>query len=133
MLKDRYFNSTTSRKFQTFEKFLARINSSIINFLFVFIYLIVASACATSQAEAPKNLKTGAEQTNLYLSDLKGKTVALVVNHTSTIGKTHLADSLIALGIKIKTIFAPEHGFRGTADAGEHVANGIDKIGRAHV
>jgi uncharacterized protein YbbC (DUF1343 family) len=84
-------------------------------------------ACATSQAEAPKSLKTGAEQTNLYISDLKEKTVALVVNHTSTIGKTHLADSLLSLGIKIKTIFAPEHGFRGTADAGEHVANGIDK------
>lgn len=72
-------------------------------------------------------LKTGAEQTALYLPMLKGKTVALVVNHTSVIGKTHLADSLIALGVKVKTIFAPEHGFRGTADAGEHVANGIDK------
>lgn len=87
----------------------------------------MASACASSQTENTKNLKTGAEQTNLYVSDLKGKTVALVVNHTSTIGKTHLADSLVALGVKIKTIFAPEHGFRGTADAGEHVTNGIDK------
>jgi len=87
----------------------------------------MASACASSQSENTKNLKTGAEQTNLYVADLKGKTVALVVNHTSTIGKTHLADSLISLGVKIKTIFAPEHGFRGTADAGEHVTNGIDK------
>ena len=84
-------------------------------------------ACASTQTDAPKSLKMGAEQTNLYVSDLKGKTIALVVNHTSTIGKTHLADSLLSLGIKIKTIFAPEHGFRGTADAGEHVANGIDK------
>ena len=127
MLKDRYINGTTSQRFETFEKFLARINLSIINFLFIFICFTVASACASSQAEAPKNLKTGAEQTNLYLPDLKGKTIALVVNHTSMIGKTHLADSLISLGIKIKTIFAPEHGFRGTADAGEHVANGVDK------
>ncbi|MCU0471084.1 MAG: DUF1343 domain-containing protein [Arcicella sp.] len=87
----------------------------------------MASACASNQTETSKNPKTGAEQTNLYVSDLKGKTVALVVNHTSTIGSTHLADSLVALGIKIKTIFAPEHGFRGTADAGEHVTNGIDK------
>ncbi len=98
-----------------------------INPFFIFLYLIVASACAASQAEVPKSLKTGAEQTNLYFPDLKGKTVALVVNHTSMIGKTHLADSLISSGIKIKTIFAPEHGFRGTADAGEHVENGIDK------
>lgn len=94
---------------------------------FFFVCFIVLSACASTQTDAPKSLKTGAEQTNLYISDLKGKTIALVVNHTSTIGKTHLADSLISLGVKIKTIFAPEHGFRGTADAGEHVANGIDK------
>ncbi len=94
---------------------------------FILLNLWVATACASTQADVPKNLKTGAEQTNLYVSDLKGKSVALVVNHTSTIGKTHLADSLLSLGIKIKTIFAPEHGFRGTADAGEHVANGIDK------
>ena len=98
-----------------------------INLLITFLLFWTISACASSQAETPKNLKTGAEQLNLYVPDLKGKTVALVVNHTSTVGKTHLADSLIALGIKIKTIFAPEHGFRGTADAGEHVANGIDK------
>jgi uncharacterized protein YbbC (DUF1343 family) len=74
-----------------------------------------------------KTLQTGAAQINRYLPDLQGKKVALVVNHTSTIGKTHLADSLRALQINIKTIFAPEHGFRGTADAGEHVANGVDK------
>lgn len=88
---------------------------------------LMSLACASTQTDVPKSLKTGAEQTYLYVPDLKGKTIALVVNHTSTIGKTHLADSLLSLGIKIKTIFAPEHGFRGTADAGEHVANGIDK------
>jgi uncharacterized protein YbbC (DUF1343 family) len=93
----------------------------------VIFICFMASACASNQTETNKNPKTGAEQTNLYVPDLKGKTVALVVNHTSTIGSTHLADSLVALGIKIKTIFAPEHGFRGTADAGEHVTNGIDK------
>lgn len=96
------------------------------NIIIAFLYFM-ASACASSQTDLSKNLKTGAEQTNLYVADLKGKTVALVVNHTSTIGKTHLADSLISLGVKIKTIFAPEHGFRGTADAGEHITNGVDK------
>lgn len=103
------------------------MNITLIKNTFILLNLWVATACASTQADAPKALKTGAEQTNLYVSDLKGKTIALVVNHTSTIGKTHLADSLLSLGIKIKTIFAPEHGFRGTADAGEHVANGIDK------
>ena len=103
------------------------MNLTFIKNTFVLLNLWVATACASTQADTPKTLKTGAEQTNLYVSDLQGKTIALVVNHTSTIGKTHLADSLLSLGIKIKTIFAPEHGFRGTADAGEHVANGIDK------
>ena len=103
------------------------MNITFLKNTFVLLNLWVATACASTQADTPKSLKTGAEQTNLYVPNLKGKTIALVVNHTSMIGKTHLADSLLLLGIKIKTIFAPEHGFRGTADAGEHVANGIDK------
>ena len=103
------------------------MNITLIKNTFILLNLWVATACASAKADAPKTLKTGAEQTNLYVSGLKGKTIALVVNHTSMIGKMHLADSLLSLGIKIKTIFAPEHGFRGTADAGEHVENGIDK------
>ena len=71
-------------------------------------------------------LQTGAEQTNLYLPALQGKRVGMVVNHTSTIGKTHLIDSLLARGINIKTIFAPEHGFRGEATDGETIASGRD-------
>lgn len=94
--------------------------------ILLFLTFVSFIACATVKKET-KPLKTGAEQTNLYLPLLQGKTVALVVNHTSVIKQTHLADSLISLGVKIKTIFAPEHGFRGTADAGEHVANGVDK------
>jgi uncharacterized protein YbbC (DUF1343 family) len=72
-------------------------------------------------------IKTGAEQTNKYFSILKNKSIALVVNQTSTIQSTHLVDSLIASNFNIKKVFAPEHGFRGTADAGEHVKNHTDK------
>ncbi len=67
------------------------------------------------------------EQTEKYLPLLKGKNIALVVNQTSVIQNTHLVDSLLSHKLRIKTIFAPEHGFRGEADAGAHVANGIDK------
>jgi len=84
-----------------------------------------ASAIQSLKNEA-RSIQTGAEQTNLYVSVLKGKRVGLVVNHTSTIGKTHLADSLLALGVAVKTIFAPEHGFRGEATDGETIANGRD-------
>jgi len=69
---------------------------------------------------------TGAQQTSRYLPWLKDKRVALVVNQTSVIGKKHLVDSLLALGVNIKLIYAPEHGFRGEADAGAHISNDKD-------
>jgi len=72
------------------------------------------------------HITTGAEQTDLYIPLLKGKSVALVVNQTSMIGNTHLVDSLLSLGIKVKTIFAPEHGFRGDHSAGAKVNSAID-------
>ena len=82
--------------------------------------------------EKPKNkeencFKNAADRPELYLPLLKNKTVAIVANQTSLLAdKTHLVDFLFQNNIKIKHIFAPEHGFRGTADAGEHVKNGID-------
>ena len=69
---------------------------------------------------------TGAQQLDVLLPKLTGKSVALVVNNTSVIGKTHLADSLLSRGVNVKKIFAPEHGFRGTSDAGEEVKGGVD-------
>jgi uncharacterized protein YbbC (DUF1343 family) len=73
-----------------------------------------------------KQIICGADQTGEYLPMLQNKRVALVVNQTSVIGKTHLTDSLLALKVNIKKIFSPEHGFRGTADAGEKVSNDTD-------
>ena len=68
----------------------------------------------------------GGARMNLYLDSLKGKRVAIVGNQTSTIGKTHLVDTLLSLGVTIKRVFSPEHGFRGDADAGEKVGSTID-------
>ena len=59
---------------------------------------------------AKKVIVVGAARLAAYLPLLKGKTIAMVVNQTSTIGETHLVDTLQSLGIKIKAIFAPEHG-----------------------
>jgi uncharacterized protein YbbC (DUF1343 family) len=75
-------------------------------------------------AKAP--LKTGAEQTEKYLSYIKGKRVAILANQTSIIGKTHLVDSLQKLGVNIVKVFGPEHGFRGNASAGDHVKDEVD-------
>ena len=61
-----------------------------------------------------------------YLPKLAGKRLGLVVNQTSTVGATHLVDTLLALGQHVERIFAPEHGFRGEADAGAQVKDGVD-------
>jgi uncharacterized protein YbbC (DUF1343 family) len=61
-----------------------------------------------------------------YLDILKGKSVAVVANQTSMAGKVHLVDTLVTLGINIRVIFAPEHGFRNLADAGETITDSHD-------
>lgn len=73
------------------------------------------------------DIKVGAENTKAYLPMLKGKTVAVVANQTSIIYKTHLVDSLLSSKIKIKCVFAPEHGFRGDTEAGGHIATTRDE------
>jgi uncharacterized protein YbbC (DUF1343 family) len=83
----------------------------------------VATGTATF---AKAQMITGADQTSKYVPYLKGKRVAVLGNPTSIIGKRLLVDSLVSLGIKIVKVFGPEHGFRGNASAGVHVANEID-------
>ncbi|SHM11340.1 Uncharacterized conserved protein YbbC, DUF1343 family [Flavobacterium xinjiangense] len=107
--------------------------------LFLFATLI---SCTTkkTQAQEMKNdslikvtsvsenrIKTGADNYTAYLPILKGKKIGIVTNQTGILSdKTHLVDFLLGKNIAVKTIFAPEHGFRGTADAGEHVFDGKD-------
>ena len=79
-----------------------------------------------SQPCESKSVVVGAEQTDRYLPLIEGKRVGVLTNQTGRIGTTHLVDSLHALGVDIRMVFAPEHGFRGEADAGEAVGNGVD-------
>lgn len=72
------------------------------------------------------SIRTAAERIELYLPILEGARVAVVTNQTGRIGQVHLVDSLLALGVRITKVFAPEHGFRGDADAGEHVKDQRD-------
>jgi uncharacterized protein YbbC (DUF1343 family) len=101
--------------------------------IFIVLLAFLTNACTSQKAIKPQintsdnaEITVGAAQTNIYLPLLQGKNVALVVNQTSTIGKTHLVDSLLSLGVKVKKIFSPEHGFRGNAEAGEKVKDGKD-------
>lgn len=114
--------------------------------LWVLIPVIVASSCldrgksGTAHIASSSDMNevtrqspiiVGANNLEAYRRTLRGKRIAVVANQTSVIfkengGHTHLVDSLLALDINIKKVFAPEHGFRGRADAGEHVKDNID-------
>lgn len=74
-----------------------------------------------------REVKVGAEQTNLYFPLLAGKRVAILSNQTGIVGNEHLVDLLLRNTINVVGIFSPEHGFRGIADAGEHVSNSVDE------
>lgn len=94
-------------------------NSSILFFLVIILFPISASG----------KIITGAERIDQYLPLLQGKRIGMVVNHTSIVGveQTHLLDTLLKKNIRIVKVFAPEHGFRGNADAGETVKDGKDQ------
>lgn len=101
----------------------------------LFFYLLIVNICAVSAQHNLYNEKVvmpkiipGAARTDQYIGALKGKKTALVINQTSRIGNRVLADSLRDMGVDIKVIFAPEHGFRGDADAGAHVSNTTDPL-----
>ena len=93
---------------------------SMFKYTQLFILFILSQFIANTQ------VITGAEQTEAYLPQLKGKKVGLVVNQTSTVGNLHLVDLLKQKQVNIQAIFAPEHGFRGDHSAGEKVKSGID-------
>ena len=86
----------------------------------ILLFLLV---CSFSFSAFSQEIKPGAYQTSEYLPALKGKRIGLFANHTATIGNKHLVDTLVSLGMNITKAFGPEHGFRGTADAGEKVGD----------
>lgn len=103
----------------------------LLNLTLFTVFLGTAALAQTSPADPAAQiiapvLKMGAERPELYLQHLQQKRLALVVNPTSRVGSEHLVDYLKKAGLDIRLIFAPEHGFRGGADAGASIANGID-------
>lgn len=111
----------------------------MLNNLFLTLFVFLSFICnepASSEKNTPVKMEagktvglsitTGAEQIEQYLPFLRGKRIGLLVNTTSMIGDQHLVDVLRNKKVNIQTIFAPEHGFRGDADAGEDVKNAVD-------
>lgn len=103
-------------------------------FLFLVLLMVSCGSLASKKESTKKilinnveEIKTGADNYESYLPLLKYKKIGIVTNQTGILSdKTHLVDFLLSKNVTIKTIFAPEHGFRGTADAGEHVIDGKD-------
>lgn len=92
----------------------------------VFILICSLLVCFSANAVG-KRVVTGDERTELYFPLIKNKKIALYSNHTGIAYKRHVVDLLIENGMNVVAIFSPEHGFRGNADAGEHVANTVDE------
>ncbi len=90
-----------------------------------------ATVSTNQQPEAPtvseKAVIVGAARTSEYVPLLKGKRVALLSNQTGMVGDKHTLDVMVEQGVNVVTIFSPEHGFRGNADAGEHVSSSVDE------
>lgn len=110
---------------------------ALVTFFIAVIACCCTSATYNSNAEANEapvtgniykndNIIPGAHQPDKYIHLLNGKSVAVFANQTSRVGEVHLVDMLKNRGVDIKKIFSPEHGFRGTADAGEKVGNYTD-------
>src|ERR1039458_6932674 len=96
--------------------------------LFATAKLIILSAVfLTAPLRGLCDVVPGDAQLSEYLPMLAGKRVAMVVNQTAVIGNTSLVDTLLALKINIHKIFAPEHGFRGDAEAGAKITDATDK------
>ena len=103
------------------------------------VLLLVVASCSAQKSHKSTNSKPapqlqqehriipGAERLDVYVPLLKGKRVGVFANQTSMVGDVHLVDTLKKLGVDVKVIFGPEHGFRGTADAGEKIGNYIDE------
>ncbi|MBD5214127.1 MAG: DUF1343 domain-containing protein [Bacteroidales bacterium] len=89
------------------------------------VLLTVISAATLSAADT---VTVGAARPDLYMPLLKGKKVALYSNHTGMVGDRHTLDILLDAGVDVRYIFSPEHGFRGNADAGEHINSSVDPL-----
>jgi len=123
----------------------------LVSKLLVFVFILGFISCKEHNKKSNSNLQiasndhkikvdkiiTAANQTEKYITLLKGKRVAVAANQTSVVNVKsqkskvksrfiHLVDTLLSHNINVVQVFSPEHGFRGKADAGEHVSNDID-------
>ena len=98
------------------------------------VCLGITSSCKSQQSQTsnlkPQTIKPAAERISVYLPLIKGKRVGIFANHTSTVGKSHLVDTLMKLGVNVVVAFGPEHGFRGDMPDGVKISDYKDEKNR---
>lgn len=102
------------------------ISSLLMLIISAFAFAQSAQHAMSGKDAVDAKIIPGAERISYYLPLLKNKRIAVFANQTSLVGNTHLVDTLKKSGVNVVVIFGPEHGFRGTADAGEKVGNAVD-------
>lgn len=121
-----------------FTKNIAKLKNTV---LYLGLLLLIAcnqtvSSSHNKKLEAPVGIEepakqepviVGASRTDRYFELLRGLKTGVVSNHTGMVGPRHLVDTLLASGIEVVAIFCPEHGFRGTADAGAGIGDSLDE------
>ena len=109
---------------------LYKAKSAILSLLSILVIGLMVLSCDSEQTNDfndSKQVKTGAEQLiSSYFNELEGKRVGLVMNPTAVVNGVHMLDTLMSLNVEISALFAPEHGFRGQAGAGEKIEDGVD-------
>jgi len=129
----------TSRFAIKYSNFKGMISNLVFKNTVLFSVLLMLSCGSSKSPQSDKTgkkeiltvsdliLKTGADNASAYLPLLKDKKIGIVTNQTGILSdKKHIVDFLLEQKVDLKKIYAPEHGFRGTADAGEHVIDGKD-------
>ena len=95
--------------------------------IFIILSFVLTVPISSCKGQTYNSITPAAERTEVYLSLLEGKNVGVVANHTSLVDGVHLVDTLLSMGVDVKRIFSPEHGFRGDRDPGEYVKDYTDQ------
>ena len=95
--------------------------------LFLTLLILLSGMMGRAQVPTePSQVILGAERTEMYFPQLEGKRIALLSNHTGVAGGIHTLDRMVTAGMDVRAIFSPEHGFRGSAGAGDKVGDSVD-------
>lgn len=112
-------------------RFISTLSNAKYGVLFLLLTFCVGCTASpepqTVHSETIHNVAPANNRIHYFLPMLNQRSVALVANNTSLVGETHLLDTLLSLGVNVKKVFVPEHGFRGNADAGQRVDNSVDE------